>query len=183
MSVRPRGRTHSSAEHEKDVGTIKESTPESLVMRQDLKLQDIGDFEPTRLELDWNIPDYHLDNAFFEYHYRSVVSNVKGLVETLFKYGTQPTQGSIWSMDTDDDNICLESIIEQIARPDPADPDPWDNLLRSEEKLFTVMRGVIMKVYTEAMFLICFFGASKAQKKILSMQSKAFLQDEGELLF
>ncbi|KAF6805379.1 hypothetical protein CMUS01_14630 [Colletotrichum musicola] len=36
-----------------------------------------------------------------------------------------------------------------------------------------------MKVYTETMFLICFFGADKAQKKLLSTQSKAFLKDEG----
>ncbi|KAF6829776.1 hypothetical protein CPLU01_07734 [Colletotrichum plurivorum] len=179
MPVRPRGSTRSSGQREKSSGTFKESNSEPLVLRQDLKLQEIGDFKPKRLELEWNIPDHDLDNVFFEYHCKSVVSNVKGLVETLFKCGTQPTQGSAWSMDTGDYNFCLESIIEQIARPDPLDPDPWDDLLKPEAKLFAVMRGVIMKVYTETMFLICSFGADKAQKKLLSTQSKAFLKDEG----
>ncbi|KAF9875785.1 hypothetical protein CkaCkLH20_06717 [Colletotrichum karsti] len=146
--------------------------------RKDLKRQDIGDFKPERIDLSWDIAEHLLHDNFFLHHYASLTSYIKNFVEHVFKPGGSPIQGSVWPS-AGENNIHLESIVSEIARPDPYDQNPWDDLMKCRAKRSCVMRAVLMRIFTDQVFSQLLFGADQKQKEMLHHQDKQFMKDDG----
>lgn len=154
----------------------------SLPRRQNLNLDDLRAFEPGRLDLQWITPSQRLDDQFFTEHYASVASNIKQLVKNLFRCGDLPPDGSVWATTRKHhgEKFHLERIVGMVARPDPMDPTPWEDLMTSKAKRFCVMRAVIMLVLEEQVFSELLFGATKKQSEQLHAQDSDYCHDGGE---
>ncbi|EFQ25435.1 uncharacterized protein GLRG_00579 [Colletotrichum graminicola M1.001] len=148
-------------------------------MAKDLK--DLEGFCPTRLPLEWDLSDHELTDKFFADHYAAIVSNVKLHVDDMFRVGGLPLQGSVWTIYTERKNRDLEHIIRAIARPNPSDPNPWDELMVCNEKRMAVMRAVFMKIYSEQLFSMQLFGADDTQRQTLVRQDEEFIGHEAWL--
>ncbi|KAL3305108.1 hypothetical protein RB213_003894 [Colletotrichum asianum] len=152
-----------------------------LPRRQDLNLDDLRGFESGRLDLLWITPSQKLDDQFFTEHYASVASNIKHLVKNLFRCGDLPPDGSVWAATRKyhGEKFHLERIVGMVARPDPMDPTPWEDLMTSKAKRFCVMRAVIMLVLEEQVFSELLFGATKKQSEQLHAQDSDYCHDGG----
>ncbi|KAK2029991.1 hypothetical protein LX32DRAFT_682170 [Colletotrichum zoysiae] len=146
-------------------------------MAKDLK--DLEGFCPNRLPLEWNLPGHQLTDKFFTDHYAAIVSNVKLHVDDMFKVGGLPLQGSVWAIAAQRKNRELEHIIRTIARPNPSNPNSWDDLMTCNTKRLAVMRAVFMAIYTEQLFSMQLFGADDKQSQSLVRQDEEFIEHEG----
>ncbi|KAK2062387.1 hypothetical protein LY76DRAFT_602580 [Colletotrichum caudatum] len=146
-------------------------------MAKDLK--DLEGFCPNRLSLEWNLPGHQLTDKFFVDHYAAIVSNVKLHVDDMFKVGGLPLQGSVWTIAAQRKNRELEHIIRTIARPNPSDPNSWDELMMCNTKRLAVMRAVFMAIYSEQLFSMQLFGADDKQSQSLVRQDEEFIEHEG----
>ncbi|GKT64626.1 hypothetical protein ColTof4_07022 [Colletotrichum tofieldiae] len=146
-------------------------------MSKDLK--DLKGFCPNRLQLQWNLSDRQLTDKFFADHYTTIVSNVKLHVDDMFKVGDIPLKGSVWALAAERKDRDLEHIIRVIARPNPSDPNPWDDLMACNTKRMAVMRAVFMAVYSRQLFSVQLFGADDAQRQTLIRQDEQFIGHEG----
>ncbi|KZL67220.1 hypothetical protein CT0861_12666 [Colletotrichum tofieldiae] len=148
-------------------------------MSKDLK--DLKGFCPNRLQLQWNLSDRQLTDKFFADHYTTIVSNVKLHVDDMFKVGDIPLKGSVWALAAERKDRDLEHIIRVIARPNPSDPNPWDDLMACNTKRMAVMRAVFMAVYSRQLFSVQLFGADDAQRQTLIRQDEQFIGHEAWL--
>ncbi|KAK1595858.1 uncharacterized protein LY79DRAFT_667809 [Colletotrichum navitas] len=148
-----------------------------VLMAKDLK--DLGGFFPSRLPLEWDLSGHGLTDKFFADHYAAFVSNVKLHVDDMFRVGGLPLQGSVWAISTERKNRDLEHIIRAIARPNPSDPNSWDELMVCNEKRMAVMRAVFVKIYSEQLFSMQLFGADDTQRRTLVRQDEEFIGHEG----
>ncbi|OHW92866.1 hypothetical protein CSPAE12_08489 [Colletotrichum incanum] len=146
-------------------------------MAKDLK--DLRDFCPSRLQLQWNLSDHQLTDKFFADHYATIVSNVKLHVDDMFKVGDIPLRGSVWTLAAERKNRDLEHIVQTIARPNPSDPNPWDDLMACNTKRIAVMRAVLMAIYSRQLFSVPLFGSDDAQRQTLVRQDDQFIGHEG----
>ncbi|KZL87133.1 hypothetical protein CI238_01697 [Colletotrichum incanum] len=148
-------------------------------MAKDLK--DLRDFCPSRLQLQWNLSDHQLTDKFFADHYATIVSNVKLHVDDMFKVGDIPLRGSVWTLAAERKNRDLEHIVQTIARPNPSDPNPWDDLMACNTKRIAVMRAVLMAIYSRQLFSVPLFGSDDAQRQTLVRQDDQFIGHEAWL--
>lgn len=155
-------------------------TPKKLALRA---LRELDGFKPRRLDLEWDLPDSQLTDDFFQHHYANIVSNVKLHVDDMFGADSIPSQGSVWSLDTGDSDLNLEFIVGKVARPDPLDPNPWDDLMACKSKRLAVMRAVILNIFSQQLFALQLFGADDKQRRTLLRQDEQFIGHEGERPF
>ncbi|KAK1981241.1 hypothetical protein LZ30DRAFT_593138 [Colletotrichum cereale] len=148
-------------------------------MAKDLK--DLEGFCPDRLQLQWDLPDNELTDKFFADHFAAIVSNVKLHVDDMFGVGNLPLQGSVWAIAAERKNRDLEHAIRAIARPNPSEPNPWDELMICNTKRIAVMRAVIMAIYSEQLFSMQLFGADDTQRRTLVRQDEEFIDHEAWL--
>ncbi|KAK2003941.1 hypothetical protein LX36DRAFT_719322 [Colletotrichum falcatum] len=176
QTIRQRGKGAACSSQQSRTSTTK-SVPVKVLMAKDSK--DLKGFCPSRLSLEWNIPDHQLSDKFFADHYAAMVSNVKLHVDDMFGFGGLPFQGSVWAIVSELNNRDLEHVIRTIARPIPSEPNPWDELMVCDAKRVAVMRAVFMKIYSEQLFSMQLFGADDAQRQTLVRQDEEFIEHEG----
>ncbi|TEA14678.1 hypothetical protein C8034_v003108 [Colletotrichum sidae] len=142
--------------------------------QKDVTPKDLIDFKATRLELQWNVPAAHLNDEFFGHHFRTIASSLRHVVEKLFEKGSRDFDDSPWK----GKNAYLEKFIDQIARPDPLDAAPWDDLLKCPMKRTAVLRGAILRIIADTVLNDYLVGAEEDETKILREQDENLITDD-----
>ncbi|KXH69532.1 hypothetical protein CSAL01_01554 [Colletotrichum salicis] len=142
-------------------------------------LKELEGFSPERLFLQWGLPRSSLTDDFFTHHYAAIISNINLHAKQIFKVGDIPPEGPVWSVVTGDKSLELERIIEKVARPDPRDHSPWDDLIACNYKRILVMRACFLKLFEDQIFSLQLFGADNQQRLSLLHQDKQFIKHEG----
>ncbi|KAI3547961.1 hypothetical protein CABS01_13915 [Colletotrichum abscissum] len=142
-------------------------------------LKELKGFCPERLVLQWGLPRSSLTDDFFTRHYAAIISNINLHAKQIFEVGDVPPPGPVWSVVTGDQSSELERTIEKVARPDPRDKSPWDDLIACDYKRILVMRAFFLKLFEEQIFSLQLFGADNQQRLSLLHQDKQFMKHEG----
>lgn len=142
-------------------------------------LKELEGFCPERLVLEWGLPRSSLTDDFFTHHYAAIISNINLHAKQIFEVGDVPPPGPVWSVVTGDQSSELERTIEKVARPDPRDKGPWDDLIACNYKRILVMRAFFLKLFEEQIFSLQLFGADNQQRLSLLHQDKQFIKTEG----